>query len=280
MQLINAEQIKENKIKQLQQTISGLNLKPKLTIFQVEGDEASNRYVNNKIKIGEEIGVKVNHVFLPNNITTSQLIELVEIENQSDTHGIIVQLPLPKQIDARTVISHIKPSKDVDGLTNEQFGKLASKDLDALIPCTAKSVMMILDHIITKTSKFDGLNVVIVNRSHLIGLPLSLLLTHSNCTVTLCHSKTKNLKEKMKNADIIITGIGKANYFDKSYFKHGQIVIDCSMNILDGKLVGDVDINSLKDIYGYISSGKKQTGPLTCVSLMENTICSAIKERN
>lgn len=277
MQLINAEKIKENKMNYLKFIVQSLRLTPKLTIFQVEGDEASNRYVKNKIAIGEEVGVKVNHVLLPNDITTSELIELVEFENQSDTHGIIVQLPLPKQIDARKVISHIKPSKDVDGLTNEQFGKLASADLDALIPCTAQSVMTILDNVVPK---FDGLNVVIVNRSHLIGLPLSLLLTHKNCTVTLCHSKTKNLKKKMKAANIVITGIGKAHYFDKSYFKDEQIIIDCSMNILDGKLVGDVDIESLKDLCGHISSGKKQTGPLTCVSLMENTICAAIKERN
>lgn len=277
MQLINAEKIKENKMNYLKFIVQSLKLTPKLTIFQVEGDEASNRYVKNKIAIGEEVGVKVNHVLLSNDITTSELIELVEFENQSDTHGIIVQLPLPKQIDVRRVISHIKPSKDVDGLTNEQFGKLASADLDALIPCTAQSVMTILDNVVPK---FDGLNVVIVNRSHLIGLPLSLLLTHKNCTVTLCHSKTKNLKRKMKAANIVITGIGKAHYFDKSYFKDGQIIIDCSMNILDGKLVGDVDIESLKDLCGHISSGKKQTGPLTCVSLMENTICAAIKERN
>lgn len=272
MKLINAQEIKENKIKALSDLTKGLETKPQLTIIQVEGDEASNRYVNNKIKIGEQIGIDVKHILLPNDITTSQLIGFVENENKGNTHGIIVQLPLPKQIDEKLVISHIKPSKDVDGLTNEQFGKLASQEIGALIPCTAQSVMTILENVV---DDFNGKNVTIVNRSHLIGLPLSLLLTHKNCTVTLCHSKTKDLKSKMKSADIVITGIGKAHYFNEEYFRDEQIVVDCSMNFIDRKLVGDVDIEALKNINGYISSGKNQTGPLTCVSLMKNTIDAA-----
>lgn len=276
MQLINSPLIKEEKIAYLQTFIKANKLKPKLTIIQVDGDEASNRYVKNKITIGEKIGVQVEHIFLPNDITTSELIGAVEKVNKSNTHGIIVQLPLPKQIDERQVLSAINPEKDVDGLTNEQFGKLVAKEMGALLPCTAQSVVMILEKVV---EDFNGLDVVIVNRSHLIGLPLSMILTQKNCTVTLCHSKTKNLKEKMKQADIVITGIGKAHYFDETYFKNGQTIVDCSMNFIDGKLVGDVNIDSLNNLDGYISSGKNQTGPLTCVSLMRNTILSAYKKK-
>lgn len=276
MQLINSPLIKEEKIAYLQTFIKTNKLKPKLTIIQVDGDEASNRYVKNKITIGEKIGVQVEHIFLPNDITTSELIGAVEKVNKSNTHGIIVQLPLPKQIDERQVLSAINPEKDVDGLTNEQFGKLVAKEMGALLPCTAQSVVMILEKVV---EDFNGLDVVIVNRSHLIGLPLSMILTQKNCTVTLCHSKTKNLKEKMKQADIVITGIGKAHYFDETYFKNGQTIVDCSMNFIDGKLVGDVNIDSLNNLDGYISSGKNQTGPLTCVSLMRNTILSAYKKK-
>lgn len=274
MELINAQLIKENIINYLQQFIKYNELSPKLTIIQVEGDEASNRYVSNKKKIGEEIGVKVEHILFPNDITTSQLIGAVEKLNQSDTNGIIVQLPLPEQIDEKMVLSAIDSNKDVDGLTNEQFGKLVAKDPDAFLPCTAQSVMVILESVV---DNFEGLDVVIVNRSHLIGLPLTHLLTQKNCTVTLCHSKTKNLYRKIKNADIVITGIGKAHYFNHTDFSDGQIIIDCSMNFIGRKLVGDVDIEDLENMHGYISSGKNQTGPLTCVSLMKNTILSAYK---
>ena len=153
------------------------------------------------------------------------------------------------------------------------MGKLAAKNPEALIPCTAFGVLEMLEELLD----LEGKNVVIVNRSNLIGVPLQAILTQRNATVTLCHSKTRNLKEKMRNADIVITGIGKAKFFDASYFTDWQTIIDCSMNFKDGKICGDVDVDDLEHLDVDIASGTGQTGPFTVLSLIYNTVRSAMQ---
>lgn len=276
MQEINSKKVREEKQKILTEEVSKLERKPRLVIVQVEGDDASTRYVNNKKKLGNEIGIIVEHVLFKSDVTEHHLKEYITFLNDdSEVDGIIVQLPLPSHINEHSVTNTIDYTKDVDGLTEKQMGMLLSNNEKALYPCTALGVVNILESLIN----VEGLDVVVVNRSHLIGKPLQAMLTNMNATVTVCHSKTKNLKEKMRNADVVITGIGKAEFFDSSYFTDFQIIIDCSMNFKNGKLCGDVNVEDLKCIDSYVASGKGHTGPSTVLSLIENTI-KAYKLKN
>lgn len=270
MKIIESKRI-INVIKEdLIRVVDSLNKTPKLAIIQVEGDIASNSYVKNKRKLGAELGIIVQHVLLPSDTKQEDVINITnQLNNDKDTDGIIIQLPLPSHINERVVLDNIAPDKDVDGLGTTQIGYLNTQSFKTLLPCTALGVIMMLKNL----TNLEGKDVVIVNRSHLIGKPLQVILTNENATVTLCHSKTKNLREKMKNADIVITGIGKAKYFDKSYFSDGQIIIDCSMNRGDdGELCGDVRVEGLNDLDVEIASGIGHTGLFTVLSLMINTI--------
>lgn len=278
MNLINAQKIKEDNICFLQKLVKNLDVTPTLVIVQVEGDEASNRYVKNKINLGKDIGIRIMHCLLPNSITQEALNEILgSFSSQKQVNGIILQLPLPQHLNFDEAVCYIAPEKDVDGLTPVQIGMLAADNKKVLVPCTAKGVMNILQSVY---ERLEGKDVVIINRSHLIGKPLLQLLLKENCTVTMCHSKTKDLREKVKNADIIITGIGKAHYFDKTWFKDGQTIIDCSMNFLGKRLVGDVDIEDVKELDITISSGKGQTGPMTVLSLIKNTVTAYLHQKN
>ena len=169
-------------------------LNPILTIIQVGNRPDSNSYVKNKIKLGAELGVEVRHINLEESITEEELLDKVKEVGSGDTHSLIVQLPLPKHIDERTILNSIPVDKDVDGLGMEQIGKLHSNAKGVHYPCTALGVSLILDNL----TNVEGLDVVIVNRSNLIGLPLQKILTNKNATVTVCHSRTKNLKEKCR----------------------------------------------------------------------------------
>ena len=269
MNVINSKEMREKRIVEIQQEVSKLNTKPKLAIIQIGNNSASNSYIKNKINLGNKIGIDVELFKFENILLTSSVIDVVEELNaDSSVNGIIVQLPLPSYIDENKVLNSILPSKDVDGLTMRQQGMLINGDNDTLYPCTAKGIVNMLKNI----TSLEGKDVVIINRSHLIGIPLQTMLMRENSTVMVCHSKTNDLKGKTQRADIIVTGIGKAKFFDKSYFRDGQIIIDCSMNMSDGKLVGDVDVEDVKNLDIHIASGTGQTGPYTVLSLIENTI--------
>lgn len=270
MYIINSKEIINNIKEELKLELSTTDKKPCLAIIQVEGDLASNSYVKNKKKLGDELGVRVDHYLLPAEVEEVSIIKLIKELNVDDnTHGIIVQLPLPKHLSERHILDTINPNKDVDGLGTHQIGQLSTNIDKAFIPCTALGVVKMLEAIVNIESK----DIVIVNRSHLIGLPLQTILTSKNATVTICHSKTKNLREKIQKADIVITGIGKANYFTKYYFRNDQIIIDCSMNRDSaGRLVGDVFKETLQDLEVQIASGPGHTGPFTVLSLFMNTI--------
>lgn len=272
MKIINTKEIAQE-IKDAIRIIIQKDVETRLVIIQVEGDKASDSYVKNKIKLGAELGIKVSHVMLKNDTTQDKLERIIEFYNNEDSvNGIIVQLPLPKHLNERKALDKIDVEKDVDGLSTAQIGRLTTENGRVMFPCTALGVLIMLINI----TELEGKDVVIVNRSNLIGKPLQTLLTKKNATVTMCHSKTKNLKEKIQNADIVITGIGKAKYFDKSYFKDGQIIIDCSMNVYEGKLCGDVKIEDLEDLDVLIASGTGHTGVMTVLSLMYNTLMAKI----
>lgn len=272
MKIINTKEIAQE-IKDAIRTIIPKDVETRLVIIQVEGDKASDSYVKNKVKLGAELGIKVSHVMLKNDTTQDKLERIIEFYNNEDSvNGIIVQLPLPKHLNERKALDKIDVEKDVDGLSTAQIGRLTTENGRVMFPCTALGVLIMLINITELESK----DVVIVNRSNLIGKPLQTLLTKKNATVTMCHSKTKNLKEKIQNADIVITGIGRAKHFDKSYFRDGQIIIDCSINMYEGKLCGDVKIEDLEDLDVLIASGTGHTGVMTVLSLMYNTLMARL----
>ena len=272
MKIINTKEIAQE-IKDAIRVTMPKDVETRLVIIQVEGDKASDSYVKNKVKLGAELGIKVSHIMLKNDITQDKLERVIEFYNNEDSvNGIIVQLPLPNHLDERKALDTIDVEKDVDGLSTAQIGRLTTQNGRIMHPCTALGVINMLINI----TELEGKDVVIVNRSNLIGKPLQIMLTNEDATVTMCHSKTKNLKEKIQNADIVITGIGRAKHFDKSYFRDGQIIIDCSMNMYEGKLCGDVKIEDLEDLDVLIASGIGHTGVMTVLSLMYNTLMARL----
>ena len=272
MKIINTREIAQE-IKDAIRVTMPKGVVPKLVILQVEGDKASDSYVKNKVKLGKELGIEVEHTLLKSDISQAKLEMIISHYNADrNTSGIIVQLPLPNHLDERKALDTIDVEKDVDGLGTKQIGRLNTQNGRIMHPCTALGVLNILINI----TDLEGKDVVIVNRSNLIGKPLQIMLTNEDATVTMCHSRTKNLKEKMQNADIVITGIGKAKFFDKSYFKDGQIIIDCSMNVYEGKLCGDVKIEDLEEFDVLVASGTGHTGVMTVLSLMYNTLMAKI----
>ena len=272
MRIINTKEIAQE-IKDAIRVTMPKGVVPKLVILQVEGDKASDSYVKNKVKLGKELGIEVEHTLLKSDIPQKKLEMIIEHYNADrDTSGIIVQLPLPNHLDERKALDTIDVEKDVDGLGTKQIGRLITQNGRIMHPCTALGVINMLINI----TELEGKDVVIVNRSNLIGKPLQIMLTNEDATVTMCHSRTKNLKEKIQNADIVITGIGKAKFFDKSYFKDGQIIIDCSMNVYEGKLCGDVKIEDLEELDVLVASGTGHTGVMTVLSLMYNTLMAKI----
>ena len=277
MNIIDSKAVIEEQKKKLKETVQLFSNKPVLAVIQVEGDSASDRYVRNKKKLGEELGLEVRHILLDRNVTQHQVCCVIdELNNDEKVNGIILQLPIPDHLNKRALLDRICPYKDVDGLGTYQIGWLGTNHENALVPCTAKGVM---DLIYANTDSIEGKDIVIVNCSYLIGIPLQTML-RDKATVTVCHRLTKELKEKMRNADIVVTGIGQTKYFDRSYVSNGQIIIDCSMNFDEnGKLCGDYDLESLKSMDVLIASGPGHTGPLTVLSLMNNTI-EAYKKQN
>ena len=272
MKIINTKEIAQE-IKDAIRVTMPKGVVPKLVILQVEGDKASESYVKNKVKLGKELGIEVEHTLLKSDISQKKLEMIIEHYNADrDTSGIIIQLPLPNHLDERKALDTIDVEKDVDGLGTKQIGRLTTQNGRVMHPCTALGVINMLINI----TELKGKDVVIVNRSNLIGKPLQIMLTNEDATVTMCHSRTKNLKEKIQNADIVITGIGKAKFFDKSYFKDGQIIIDCSMNVYEGKLCGDVKIEDLEELDVLVASGTGHTGVMTVLSLMYNTLMAKI----
>lgn len=271
MQKIDVQAIIKNKKEAIKKEVKNLKGQPNLTIIQVEGYSESDLYVNNKIKLGNELGIQVSHIKLHKDISKDELVDLIEHLNENDSvHGIIVQLPLPRHLNEFEIVNHIDYRKDVDGLTVYQRGLAEIDGEGVLYPCTAIGVVEILKSV----CKLEGKDVVVVNRSSLIGKPLQKMLTNMNATVTMCHSKTKNISEKMRNADIVITGVSIPRKFDAKHFTDWQVVIDCSMNYVDGKIVGDVNVDKLENLDIRVASGKGNTGPMTVLSLIENTIKS------
>lgn len=249
---------------------------PRLDIILVGDDFGSKKYVEMKSKKAQELGIKgVVHTF-DGDISQREFSDLiVELNKDEEVDGIMVQLPLPNHIDEKYVLENINPEKDVDGLTSTNLGKLFKNDSTAIAPATAKGIMKLLEDYMIQ---IEGTNAVVIGRSDIVGLPTAAMLQNENATVTVCHSHTKNLKEICKMADILVVGIGKPEYIDMEYVKEKSIVIDVGTNKnSDGKLVGDVNFNSVKDIVEYITPVPGGVGPMTIACLLDNLMEIYIK---
>lgn len=244
-----------------------------LAVIIVGDNPASRIYVNNKKKACEALGILSEEFALSGDTTEEELLELVEKLNQdSKINGILVQLPLPKQIDEKKIIAAISPVKDVDAFHAVNVGKIMIGDYDFL-PCTPAGCMELIHSTgVSVTSK----NCVVVGRSNIVGKPMAMLLLHESGTVTICHSKTKNLAEICKNADILVAAVGKAKLITGDMIKPGAVVIDVGMNRdEEGKLCGDVDFASASEVAGFITPVPGGVGPMTIAMLMRNTVMAA-----
>ncbi len=249
-----------------------------LAVVIVGNNSASRVYVNNKKKACEEVGFNSYEYALPEETTEAELLELVEkLNNDDKVNGILVQLPLPKQINENAIINAIRPEKDVDAFHPENVGHIMIGDF-SFLPCTPAGVM----ELIAETGvDVCGKNCVVIGRSNIVGKPMAMLLLHKNGTVTICHSRTKNLAEICSNADILVAAVGKAGFVTPDMVKEGAVVIDVGMNRnAEGKLCGDVDYAACFDKAGYITPVPGGVGPMTIAMLMRNTLTAAKIKNN
>lgn len=249
-----------------------------LAVVIVGDNPASRVYVNNKKKACAEVGFTSYEYALPEETTEAELLELVEKLNNDDrVNGILVQLPLPKQINENAVINAIRPDKDVDAFHPENVGHIMIGDF-SFLPCTPAGVM----ELIAETGvDVCGKNCVVIGRSNIVGKPMAMLLLHKNGTVTICHSRTKNLAEICSKADILVAAVGKAGFVTPDMVKEGAVVIDVGMNRnAEGKLCGDVDYAACFDKAGYITPVPGGVGPMTIAMLMRNTLTAAKIKNN
>jgi methylenetetrahydrofolate dehydrogenase (NADP+)/methenyltetrahydrofolate cyclohydrolase len=247
--------------------------KPGLAVVLVGDNSASQVYVRNKRRSCEEVGFYSELHELPSNTTQEELLTLIDhLNDQEVIDGILVQLPLPEQIDEEAVIERILPTKDVDGFHPYNVGRLCLR-MPVLRPCTPKGIMTMLER---TGQNLEGMDAVIIGQSNIVGRPMALELLAARCTITVCHSRTKDLLEKARSADILVAAVGRSEFVKGDWVKEGAIVIDVGINRTDeGKLVGDVDFASASQRASWITPVPGGVGPMTIVSLLENTLHAA-----
>jgi methylenetetrahydrofolate dehydrogenase (NADP+)/methenyltetrahydrofolate cyclohydrolase len=272
-----AQDVKE-RVKKAVEELKASGITPCLATVLVGDDPASATYVNSKQKTAKELGIATRDHRLAATFKQHELLELVQLLNSDpEVHGILVQLPLPKHIDEFAIINTISPLKDVDGLTPYSAGMLQN-GMALLKPCTPSGVMEIFDYY---KIALEGKDVVIINRSNLVGKPLVFMLLERNATVTVCHSKTKDLAARLKQADVIITAVGNRQRFTLTadMVKQGAVVIDVATNRVSGKLAGDSDFEAVKQKASWITPVPGGVGPMTIAMLMKNTVSAASVSR-
>lgn len=268
--LLDGKIVSKEILDNLADEILFLDKKPCLAVIIVGEDPASKIYVNLKKKKALELGINSIVIEMPSNITPAQLLDKIdELNKDEKVNGILVQLPLPKHINKDLVLEKICPTKDVDCFHPYNIGKIATGNKPYVYPCTPKGIIRLLEYY---DIKLEGKNVVIVGRSNIVGRPLSQMMLNENATVTVCHSRTKNLSEITKQADILVSAAGKSGLIKKDMVKEGAIVVDVGMNRNEnGKLCGDVDFEEVETIASYITPVPGGVGPMTICSLMVNT---------
>ncbi|MBC9874248.1 bifunctional methylenetetrahydrofolate dehydrogenase/methenyltetrahydrofolate cyclohydrolase FolD [Macrococcoides bohemicum] len=245
---------------------------PNLTVILVGNDGASQSYVNNKKKSAEKIGMSSDIIHLDETTTEETLLnEIEKLNNDANVHGILVQVPLPKQIDETKVLEKIAPEKDVDGFNPINIGRLYA-GVETYIPCTPLGIMEILKN---ADMDLEGKDVAVIGRSHIVGQPVSKLLTDANATVTLLHSRSKNMKEVLKRSDVIVSAVGKPGLVTKEDVKLGAVVVDVGNTVVDGKLTGDVKYDEVSEVASAITPVPGGVGPLTITMVLNNTLLAA-----
>lgn len=275
-QIIDGKELAKNirlKLKDEVTELKNADIKPKLAVIMVGDDKASKVYVRNKSKACEEVGIEYEENILPASTKMEELLELIEkLNNDTTIHGILVQSPLPEGLDANIAFRTISPKKDVDGFNPINVGKL-SLNQDCFVSCTPFGIIKMLE---AYNIPIEGAHAVIIGRSNIVGKPLAKCLLNKNATVTVCHSKTKNLKEITKQADILIAAIGKPKFVTEDMVKEGATVIDVGINRMDdGKLLGDTDFENIKEKVSYITPVPGGVGPMTIAMLMHNVVKAA-----
>ncbi|MEE1075257.1 MAG: bifunctional methylenetetrahydrofolate dehydrogenase/methenyltetrahydrofolate cyclohydrolase FolD [Acutalibacteraceae bacterium] len=248
-----------------------------LAVIIVGDDPASKVYVANKKKACEALGIVSEEYALPENTTEEELLALVDrLNNAKHINGILCQLPLPKHLNEKVIIDSILPEKDVDAFHPANVGKIMIGDYD-FVPCTPAGVMEMLKY---EGIDPEGKTCVVIGRSNIVGKPMGMLLLHKNGTVTICHSRTKNLKEICLTADILVAAVGRADFVTADMVKEDAVVIDVGMNRKDGKLCGDVDFEAVKEKASAITPVPGGVGPMTIAMLMQNTLTAAKRQNN
>ena len=267
--IIDGKKIADRILNELKNRIKNLKQKPGLALVLVGNSPASEIYVNSKEKMSKEVGFYIERFDLDEKISEIELLKIVmELNQKQSIHGILVQLPLPKHMDENLVTNSILPHKDVDGFTHVNLGYLFSGQ-EKIAPATALAVMKLIE---STGTEIDGKNAVVVGRSNIVGKPVAMMLLEKNATVTVCHSKTKNLAEHTKKADILVVAVGKPKLITKGMIKEGAVVIDVGINRVNGNIVGDVDFDNVKEVAGFITPVPGGVGPMTIAMLMENTL--------
>ncbi|HEY5525301.1 MAG TPA: tetrahydrofolate dehydrogenase/cyclohydrolase catalytic domain-containing protein [Clostridium sp.] len=247
---------------------------PKIASILVGNDGGSIYYMNNQEKVARSLGLLFNKIVLEANIKEEELIALIEeLNKDTGVQGVILQVPMPKHINENRVINAICPNKDIDCLTTESQGRLYM-GVEGFLPCTPNSVITLLKSL---NVNLEGKEVVVLGRSNIVGKPVAQLLLNENATVTICHSRTKNLKEVCKRADILVVAIGKPKFVDDSYVKDGAIVIDVGTSSVEGKITGDVDFEKVIDKAAFVTPVPGGVGALTTTLLLKN-VCKALKK--
>ena len=273
-ELLNGREIAKDYRAGLQnevEKLKSMGITPNLTVVIVGNDGASLSYVRSKNKAAEKIGMESSIVRLDEDTSEEDVLAAVEKLNQDDNvNGILVQVPLPKQVDENKVLEAIAPHKDVDGFSPVNIGRLYTGQR-TFVPCTPLGIMELLKH----TGSLEGKTVAVVGRSHIVGQPVAKLLTNENATVTLMHSRTKDMVESLKNFDVVVSAVGKPGLIKGSDLKEGAVVIDVGNTVVDEKLVGDVDFESAKEVASYITPVTGGVGPLTITMVLNNTLLAA-----
>lgn len=277
MKKIDGKKIAEEVRNNLKLKIEQEGLKPGLAILQVGNNPASDVYVRNKLIACEKVGINGKLYHFDETVSEQELIDcILKLNDDRDTHGIIVQSPLPNNLNEDYIDEFITPSKDVDGFGTFSLGRLAGNE-EGFLSATPAGILELL--------KYEGIDIagkkaVVVGRSRIVGRPMALALLNRDATIMVAHSKTENLKEITKLADILIVAIGKANFITADYVKEGAVVIDVGMNRVDGKLTGDVDFASVSEKASFITPVPGGVGPMTIAMLLTNTVISAEKAKN
>lgn len=261
-----------DKIKEKVDNLKNSNKRvPGLAVIIVGNNPASKIYVNSKVKACEKVGFYSKAIFLDENISQVELLENIQaLNNDKNIDGILVQLPLPKHLNEDEICNAIDTSKDVDGFKAENLGKVMLGKEDGMVPCTPQGIMYLLDSI--KNINLYGMNGVVIGRSNIVGKPISSLLINRGVTTTVCNSRTKNIEDVLRNADIIIAALGKPKFLKENMVKEGAIIIDVGINRVDGKLCGDVDFENVSKLASFITPVPGGVGPMTIAMLLNNTL--------